>query len=164
LFVRCLRRVNIRRRGKEPNSIVKTTFDLKPLPRTAASIAKLETRNNQKPNNERGSNAMKTQTQETVMKPSTPNTDLQSSTQLHKVVSGSSRMNRPPLYTAAAFCTYPTGTVVDPQGAVTGSLRVIRGGDWYDGASDCRSAFRGGDGPGSSSSGIGFRIVLTAGQ
>ena len=62
------------------------------------------------------------------------------------------------------YGTYPSGSVIDPQGAVTGSLRVIRGGDWYDGGGDCRSAFRGNDGPGSRYNGIGFRIVLAPGQ
>ncbi len=37
---------------------------------------------------------------------------------------------------------YPDGAVVDPEGADTGSSRVIRGGGWYGNARYCRSAYR----------------------
>ncbi len=37
---------------------------------------------------------------------------------------------------------YPTGTVTDPTGPESGSLRVSRGGGWSDDARFCRSAFR----------------------
>ena len=39
------------------------------------------------------------------------------------------------------YGTYP-GTVSDPKGAVSGSIRVLRGGGWCGDAGDCRSAFR----------------------
>jgi uncharacterized protein (TIGR02996 family) len=41
-----------------------------------------------------------------------------------------------------------------------GSSRVMRGGSWYDNASDCRAAYREGDGPGSRYYCLGFRIAL----
>src|SRR6266568_1572599 len=40
------------------------------------------------------------------------------------------------------YGAYPAGSVTDPQGAVTGSDRVVRGGDWSSFAKYCRSAFR----------------------
>ena len=38
--------------------------------------------------------------------------------------------------------------------------RVLRGGSWYSGGRDCRSAGRDGGGPGSRSLVIGFRLVF----
>ena len=58
----------------------------------------------------------------------------------------------------------PGGSVTDPQGSLTGSYRVVRGGSWGDYASYCRSAFRGHGDPADWSSGIGFRVVLAPGQ
>src|SRR5436309_2631688 len=40
------------------------------------------------------------------------------------------------------YGAYPAGSVTDPQGAVSGSYRLMRGGTWYDYAWDCRSADR----------------------
>jgi uncharacterized protein (TIGR02996 family) len=37
---------------------------------------------------------------------------------------------------------YPSGDTKDPQGAVSGRKRVLRGGSWYDPSSSCRSADR----------------------
>jgi formylglycine-generating enzyme len=37
---------------------------------------------------------------------------------------------------------YEQGAVTDPVGPGTGQFRVMRGGGWYDGAVDCRSAIR----------------------
>ena len=53
---------------------------------------------------------------------------------------------------------YPTGSVTNPTGPATGSLRVIRGGSWNDEARYCRSAFRLSDGPDFASSNLGFRL------
>jgi formylglycine-generating enzyme required for sulfatase activity len=44
-----------------------------------------------------------------------------------------------------------------------GPLRVSRGGSWYNDSHYCRSAFRGGGGPGYKINyydGLGFRVVL----
>jgi formylglycine-generating enzyme required for sulfatase activity len=67
------------------------------------------------------------------------------------------------------FDTYPGGIAVDPQGPVTGSSRVIRGGGWCSGFGwriprDCRSAYRFISFPDSWGNFIGFRAVLTPGQ
>jgi formylglycine-generating enzyme required for sulfatase activity len=60
---------------------------------------------------------------------------------------------------------YPAGSVTDPQGAVTGSSRVIRGGSLGGFAWFCRSATRIDLNPGTPGhGGIGFRVVLAPGQ
>ena len=54
---------------------------------------------------------------------------------------------------------YAGGTVIGPVGpSRRGSLRVVRGGSWDDGAHGCRSAVRGGVSPGGRSSNLGFRL------
>ena len=54
---------------------------------------------------------------------------------------------------------------VGPTSWITGENRVGRGGSWNGGTSGCRSAYRGGGVPSSSSSGNGFRVVcLSLGQ
>jgi formylglycine-generating enzyme required for sulfatase activity len=62
------------------------------------------------------------------------------------------------------YGSYPTGSVTDPQGPVSGSSRVIRGGDWNYYAYYCRSAQRDGYNPSYRISYIGFRVVLAPGQ
>jgi formylglycine-generating enzyme required for sulfatase activity len=47
----------------------------------------------------------------------------------------------------------------DPSGPRSGSYRVARGGGWAGPAGNCRSANRGGDGPGNRDNGQGFRLV-----
>ncbi len=42
-----------------------------------------------------------------------------------------------------------------------GDCRVLRGGGWFNGPGDVRSARRGGDGPGCTSDNIGFRLLRT---
>ena len=54
----------------------------------------------------------------------------------------------------------PGGSVSDPKGPPSSSNRVFRSGLWNYAASDCRSAYRGYDGPGNRGSGIGFRLLL----
>src|SRR6185436_12077978 len=49
----------------------------------------------------------------------------------------------------------------DPTGPDTGSTRVIRGGEWYGDARDCRSAFRYADQPDGVFYVMGFRVVMT---
>jgi formylglycine-generating enzyme len=48
----------------------------------------------------------------------------------------------------------------DPPGAAAGSMRVYRGGSWYDTAQNCRSAFRGRNPPGHRNNNLGFRVAL----
>ena len=58
------------------------------------------------------------------------------------------------------YGAYPAGSVTDPQGAVTDSARVIRGGDWLGFAVGCRSAYRFNGIPGFRYDGVGFRVLL----
>lgn len=58
-----------------------------------------------------------------------------------------------------------SGDVTDPQGpADHGSVRVIRGGSWFNEARYARSASRSGDTPGIRHINLGFRLVLPPGQ
>ena len=52
--------------------------------------------------------------------------------------------------------------VVDPTGPAAGSNRVLRGGSWFYGAGDCRSASRYDIAPGYRNASIGFRLLRTA--
>ena len=56
---------------------------------------------------------------------------------------------------------YPKDDVTDPQGSLTASDHVLRGGSWMVDASSCRSAFRMQYDPTFSSSGIGFRVAMS---
>ena len=56
----------------------------------------------------------------------------------------------------------PGGTVIDPVGAASGSVRVLRGGSWWYSAPSCRSAYRGRCGPGGRNDLLGFRLALSA--
>jgi formylglycine-generating enzyme required for sulfatase activity len=56
--------------------------------------------------------------------------------------------------------TYPGGSVTDPQGAPTGTERILRGGSWFNSGQFCRSAERESGNPIGSNSNIGFRVVL----
>ena len=58
------------------------------------------------------------------------------------------------------YGTYSGGSVIDPQGPGSGSIRVVRGGSWLLIALFCRSARRYGGGPTNTYSDIGFRVVL----
>jgi formylglycine-generating enzyme required for sulfatase activity len=56
--------------------------------------------------------------------------------------------------------TVSTGTATDPTGPTSGANRVIRGGSWHRGESDCAVAYRGGyDNPNYRVNYIGFRVV-----
>jgi formylglycine-generating enzyme required for sulfatase activity len=55
---------------------------------------------------------------------------------------------------------YSDESVIDPQGPATALYHVVRGGTWNGGGQDCRSAFRGGDGPTDALRNTGFRVVL----
>ena len=58
------------------------------------------------------------------------------------------------------YGNYQGGSVTDPTGPTSGTLRVGRGGGWGDGAGRCRSAGRSGDGPGYRGRDLGFRLAL----
>ncbi len=62
------------------------------------------------------------------------------------------------------YGAYGSASQTDPRGPAGGSGRVLRGGDWYDSASRCRSAHRDSYDPGSWNIVIGFRVVLAPGQ
>ena len=55
---------------------------------------------------------------------------------------------------------YAKSPPLDPPGPAEGSMRVYRGGSWYDTAQNCRSAFRGRNPPGHRNNNRGFRVVL----
>ena len=59
---------------------------------------------------------------------------------------------------------YQESPVDDPRGPTQGSRRVIRGGEWYGDARDCRSAFRYADLPTGVFYVMGFRVVMTSGD
>ena len=54
---------------------------------------------------------------------------------------------------------YRGGTVTDPVGPKSGSIRVLRGGSWGGGAGYCRSAVRGRGSPGGRIFYLGFRLL-----
>ncbi len=54
---------------------------------------------------------------------------------------------------------YPSGSVTDPTGPSSGSLRVLRGGGWICIARYCRSADRSGNTPVNSFDGLGARLL-----
>ena len=76
------------------------------------------------------------------------------------------RHNRYELLTAAARAPIERlserlgSSVMDPQGASTGSFRVIRGGGWISYAYSCRSAYRGYYYPDDRDYCYGFRVAL----
>jgi formylglycine-generating enzyme required for sulfatase activity len=59
------------------------------------------------------------------------------------------------------YGAYPAGSLTDPGGPAEGSIRVARGGSWFGGAMDCRSALRFGIAP-SFRGRIGFRVALSS--
>jgi len=60
------------------------------------------------------------------------------------------------------YGTYPGGSLTDPIGPASGSVRVARGGGWRNGGGGFRSADRANFTPDDRSSYIGFRAVLAA--
>ncbi len=55
---------------------------------------------------------------------------------------------------------YKTGPVTDPRGPTIGTHRIIRGGSWFSGAAQCRSAFHDRSAPTVPSKGVGLRIII----
>jgi hypothetical protein len=62
------------------------------------------------------------------------------------------------------YADYPSGSVSDPSGPGSGSLRVFRGGSWSSYAWYCRSALRYGSDPGDRSINLGLRLARDAPQ
>jgi formylglycine-generating enzyme required for sulfatase activity len=58
------------------------------------------------------------------------------------------------------YGAYPTQNVTDPAGPAEGAIRVFRGGSWFDGAADARSAQRDAHDPGRRHSIYGFRVLM----
>jgi formylglycine-generating enzyme required for sulfatase activity len=58
------------------------------------------------------------------------------------------------------YGNYPGGSVTDPTGLGSGSIRVFRGGGWFYRGWSCRSAGRYGRGPTIADGLVGFRVVL----
>jgi formylglycine-generating enzyme required for sulfatase activity/outer membrane protein assembly factor BamB len=56
---------------------------------------------------------------------------------------------------------YQNSPVDDPPGPESGSMKVIRGGEWYAEGRDCRSSFRYADLPRGVFYVMGFRVVMT---
>lgn len=56
--------------------------------------------------------------------------------------------------------SYPSYDTNNPTGPSSGSARVIRGGSWYNNATNCRVANRFVSSPGYRGSDLGFRVVL----
>jgi formylglycine-generating enzyme required for sulfatase activity len=60
---------------------------------------------------------------------------------------------------------YPIGNlVIDPISPASGSRRVKRGGSWFNGGTNLRSAWRGNDSPGARNINIGFRVGFQKSQ
>ncbi len=55
--------------------------------------------------------------------------------------------------------SYTSGSVINPIGLATGYGRVLRGGSWYDGGGNSRSAIRFADDPSAGGDDLGFRVV-----
>jgi formylglycine-generating enzyme required for sulfatase activity len=62
------------------------------------------------------------------------------------------------------YGSYTTGSVTDPQGPTSGSIRVLRGGSWQYYGRYCRSAYRDSSDPSNRFGFVGFRVVLAPGQ
>lgn len=62
------------------------------------------------------------------------------------------------------YGAYSGGAAIDPAGAVTGSVRMLRGGAWSGPAWYCRSGGRNGYSPADGNPDLGFRAALLLGQ
>ncbi len=60
--------------------------------------------------------------------------------------------------------SYANAKAVDPQGAASGTLRVLRGGSWFSIPRGCRAAYRSGNNPDYRHIGSGFRVVVLSGS
>jgi formylglycine-generating enzyme required for sulfatase activity len=57
------------------------------------------------------------------------------------------------------YDAYVPGAQTDPTGSVAGSVRVLRGGSWYDFGQYLRSAYRDYGYPSDGDDDLGFRLV-----
>jgi formylglycine-generating enzyme required for sulfatase activity len=69
-------------------------------------------------------------------------------------MSGNVREKVKDYYSATYYVSSPS---VNPTGPSSGSFRVVRGGSWYHGSNECRSAYR--DGDYSTNGATGFRVA-----
>ena len=58
------------------------------------------------------------------------------------------------------YGVYPVGDAINPEGASSGSNRVLRGGGWFHVAGDCRSAVRRDREPSVRNNAVGLRLAL----
>lgn len=58
--------------------------------------------------------------------------------------------------------SYSSSPPRNPEGALSGSKRVIRGGSWYNDSSNVRTSIRGSDDPDHRSINLGFRLAYSA--
>ena len=61
------------------------------------------------------------------------------------------------------YGAYPGGTVADPKGPASGTVRVYRGGSWDSNAANCRPSCRGRNQPDHRARTLGFRVCLSDG-
>lgn len=62
------------------------------------------------------------------------------------------------------YANYPTGKLIDPLGPTTGTMRVARGGSWYENEAKCRVYVRNKALPSTRSSNLGLRLALSFGS
>jgi formylglycine-generating enzyme len=56
---------------------------------------------------------------------------------------------------------YSSGSITNPRGPLSGSLRVMRGGSWFNSAKYCRVGLRYNNTPSYRRNYLGFRVVLS---
>lgn len=59
------------------------------------------------------------------------------------------------------YAEYPQGKVIDPLGPTKGDSRILRGGDWGNRESNCRSAYRERNSPFLRNGNWGFRVAMS---
>ena len=62
------------------------------------------------------------------------------------------------------YASYPNRKVIDPKGPTTGTMRVARGGSWYENEAKCRVYVRNKALPSTRSSNLGLRLALSYGS
>ena len=59
------------------------------------------------------------------------------------------------------YANYPTASMVNPTGPMTGTTRLLRGGSWNYTSKSCRGSSRGAVNPSFAYIDFGFRAVMT---